>query len=32
MNIPFLAASPDGRYKVSRGWYESAGRVRLSGE
>jgi WD40 repeat protein len=32
MNIPILAASPDGRYKVSHGWYESAGRVRLNGE
>jgi WD40 repeat protein len=32
MNILFLAVSPDGRYKVSRGWYESAGKVSVSGE
>jgi WD40 repeat protein len=30
--VPILAASPDGRYKVSYGWYESGGRLRLDSE
>jgi WD40 repeat protein len=32
MNIPMLAASPDGRYKVSHGWYESGERRWLNSE
>jgi WD40 repeat protein len=32
MDVPILAASPDGRFKVSYARYESAGRVWLNGE
>jgi WD40 repeat protein len=32
MNIPILAASPDGRYKVSHRRVETGGRLRLDSE
>jgi WD40 repeat protein len=32
MDVPILAASPDGRFKVSYARYESGGRVWLNGE
>jgi WD40 repeat protein len=31
-DVPILAASPDGRFKVSYARFESGGRIRLSGE
>jgi WD40 repeat protein len=30
--VPILAASPDGRYKITYGWYESGGRLRPNSE
>jgi WD40 repeat protein len=32
MDVPILAASADGRFKVSYAWRESAGRISLNGE